>query len=269
MSLNAVKILGINITISSKKEILEEIKKRLKSDEKSRSKAIIISTPNPEQIVLAQHDKRFTSIVNRADVAVPDGIGVVWAYRFLGHSGPLSRIPGVEFMEDLVAIAAKRSVPVALIGGRDNLAVSALECLQKEHDSLEGITIEFPEVTIQRGELQSDRLDNLDDYFTRIAAHLEQKRVRFVFVALGAPKQEYVIEKLAKLITKFPQPVVLMSVGGSFDIITGRTPRAPGFMRGHGLEWLWRLLREPWRWKRQLALLRFIWLILKERFVSK
>jgi len=269
MSLNAVKILGINITISSKKEILEEIKKRLNSTEKSRSKAITIVTPNPEQIVYATGDKRFAGILNRADVAIPDGIGVVWAHRILGGATPLVRIPGVELMDDLIGQARKQGVPVALIGGRRDLAVKTLERLQQEYDGLKGVALEFPEVKIEAGELQADRLDSLDENFRRIAGTLEQKRIRMIFVALGAPKQEYVIDRLAKLVARFPYSMVLMSVGGSFDIITGRTPRAPQFLRTFGLEWLWRLAREPWRWKRQGALVKFVWLVLQKRYTTK
>ena len=111
MSLNAVKMLGISVTISPKDTILEYLEKGLEKPSVKQKKSLVIVTPNPEQIVRAQKDKRFAEILNRADVSIPDGIGLALVMR-------LQRIPGVELMEDLVAMAAKRGYPVALIGGR-------------------------------------------------------------------------------------------------------------------------------------------------------
>jgi N-acetylglucosaminyldiphosphoundecaprenol N-acetyl-beta-D-mannosaminyltransferase len=87
-----------------------------------------------------------------------------------------------------------------------------------------------------------------------------------VFVGMGAPKQEVFIEALAQALvqSKYSLPVMFMAVGGSFDIITGRLRRAPLFIRSIGFEWAWRLFQEPWRWRRQLALLKFIVLVWKE-----
>src|SRR3989344_7490267 len=100
MGLNKTKVLGINVTTNSRVEILEEIKKYLKSGANTSEKSFTIVTPNPEQIVLAQKDKHFADVLNGADVAIPDGIGLALVMR-------LKKIPGVEFMEDVVAIAAK------------------------------------------------------------------------------------------------------------------------------------------------------------------
>lgn len=254
MSLHTVKILGISITISPKKEILEHIEKSLK-------KPLVIVTPNPEQIVLAQHDKQFAIILNKADVAIPDGIGVALV-------AGVARVAGVELMEDLVGVAAKQSLPVALIGGRGDLAVKTFECLQAKYPGLNGWAIEPEQLQMQE-----------------IAKKIEKTGIGMVFVGLGAPKQELFIEQLVHRLefivhSKSSQKsmnhelstvnhIVFMSVGGSFDIIAGRTPRAPGIMRSMGLEWLWRLALEPWRLRRQLALVKFVWLLMIERFTNK
>jgi N-acetylglucosaminyldiphosphoundecaprenol N-acetyl-beta-D-mannosaminyltransferase len=229
MRLNTVKVLGISITTTSKKEILEEIRKYLVSSGKNTQKSVRIFTPNTEQLVMAQKDLRFADVLNQADVAIPDTVGVAWASRMLTKEGIQKPIPGVEFMEDLVQLAEKCHVPIGLIGGRGKIAVNALECLQAKYPRL--TTSNNPGV---------------------------------VFVALGAPKQEYFIEQEAK-ITK---GVVYMAVGGSFDIISGKLQRAPAWMRSLGLEWLWRLILEPWRITRQLALIEFIWLVLRAK-ISK
>jgi len=273
MGLKSKKILGISITIDSKKTILEYIEKYL---EKSSEKPLHIATPNPEQIVYAQKDKHFLEILNQADVAIPDGIGLALAIR-------VKRIPGVELMEDLVKLAAIRGYGVGLIGGRGNIAVEALECLIRKFPSLSGWAFE-------PGEIDLGNLGNLRE-------KIQKTKTRLVFVGLGAPKQEYYIARLARDLSLrgaslgatrqsldlpagkagIASPsersrndgVVLMAVGGSFDIISGRTPRAPWIVRNMGLEWLWRLIREPWRWRRQLALVKFIWMIVREKLVSK
>ncbi len=299
MSFPAVKILGINITNSSKKEILEEIQKYLLQNPKSKIqnpksaiKPLVIVTPNPEQIVYAEKNKRFADILNRADVAIPDGSGIVWASRFLGFKRMTNdglrvthSIPGVELMEDLVAIAAKRAVPIALIGGRGNLAVEAFECLQKRHHGLKGLAVPAPGMEVADSKLKIESYDNPEEYFPGLARTIVQEGAKIVFVGLGAPKQEYFIARLARecqmLLRKDSGranakcQIVMMSVGGSFDIITGRKPRAPAWVRRLrvplfsgliGSEFIWRLFHEPWRLGRQLALIKFIGLVLKERF---
>ncbi len=293
MRLSALNILQINITNSPKKEILEEIEKGLVLDGKKRKKTdlksgkmLTIVTPNPEQIVLAQREKAFQEVLNRADVALPDGDGVVWASHVLhpanrnGNIRPIEEtIHGVDFMENLIVLATKQRVPVALIGGFGDVAVRALECLQAQYPSLTGVGIQVPDISVKDGVLKIDRQNNPDEYFSSVARRIADKGIKMVFIALGAPKQEYYMEALKRKVEKLVrEPVILMVVGGSLDILSGMTPRAPrvfltmkvplfgGKVR---LEWLWRLFREPTRIKRQLALLTFIRLVLQTRFVSK
>ena len=311
MSLDAVKILGINITISSKKEILEYLQKFLLQNSKSNiqhpksaGKPLVIVTPNPEQIVYARGDSHFRQIMNQADVALPDGGGIVWASKLLKSQVSSlksqtiqERIPGVELMEDLVAIAAKQGVPIALIGGRGNLAIEAFECLKIKYPGLDGVAIAVPLIRVLGWELKIDRHNNPNEYFHNLVRTIVQKGVKIVFVGLGAPKQELFIEQLVHIMSFRPMSrnpgkqtwipgqarddkkrVIFMSVGGSFDIITNRTPRAPEWVRSLrvplfsgliGSEFIWRLFREPWRLGRQLALLKFTWLVVWERLILK
>src|SRR3989304_3753905 len=128
MSLDTIQILGISITANPRNDILEYVRKYLSKSQKSSAnwriksqklekKPLVIVTPNPEQVVLAQKDKHFAWLLNQADVAIPDGVGMVWVARFLSfpHSlitrhPSLKRVPGVEFMEDLVEMASKQGV---------------------------------------------------------------------------------------------------------------------------------------------------------------
>ncbi len=297
MSLHAVKMLGINITTDSKEKVLEYIQKYLgKSSAGSRQlagkypKALLVVTPNPEQVMLAQEDTAFRGILNRADVAIPDGIGILFSLRFLGHSfvanrnaRPIARIPGVELLEDLAGIASERGFRIGLIGGRPGVAVKALECLQVRYPGLQGFTIEGFEVGSRGEEGKDTKVLRYKDTKSNEGKELQGKSVfhlvtqylaisrspLLVFVGLGAPKQEFFIDALRKTLedTKdIGHSLVLMAVGGSFDILAGRIPRAPLFMRSMGFEWVWRLFAEPWRWKRQLSLLRFIFLVLRTKF---
>ena len=197
---------------------------------------MVIVTPNPEQLVESRSDPQFALLLNQADVALPDGIGIA---AMLG----VKRIPGIEFMEDLARMAADRSAGIGLIGGSPGLAVKALECLCKKYSGLHGWAT-TPE--------ESDVSD--------IIQKIKKNNTKFVFVGLGAPKQELFIETL-----KDKVPALYMSVGGSFDVIAGRLKRAPLFIRSIGFEWAWRLFQEPWRWKRQLALVQFVWLVMMEK----
>ncbi|MBI3577409.1 WecB/TagA/CpsF family glycosyltransferase [Candidatus Gottesmanbacteria bacterium] len=246
---NHISILGINVTTNSKKGILEYVEKYLENPSK---KALIIVTPNPEQIVLAQTDSLFKKILNRADIAIPDGIGLAWA-------AGCKKIAGVDLMEDLVSVAAKRGLPIALIGGRGGVALKAFECLFQCTPGLTGWAGEPGDFTL-------GQLDKLDKFVNPVAEKIRQTGTRLVFVGLGAPNQEYFINFLASHVSRITYRCVFMSVGGAFDIIAGKTPRAPLALRALGLEWLWRLILEPWRWRRQLALIQFLWLVFKEKF---
>jgi N-acetylglucosaminyldiphosphoundecaprenol N-acetyl-beta-D-mannosaminyltransferase len=260
MRLNAVKVLGISITNTSKNEILEEIQKYLSAPHKISQKSLKIFTPNTEQLVLAQRNPVFAGILNRADVSLPDTVGVVWASTILTKNHIATPIPGVEFMEDLVQMAEKCHVSIGLIGGRNNLAVDPLNCLRQKYNLLQ-------DSWAQDGpEIENDKLPD-DIYFQRLARRIIRDGTRIVFVALGPPKQEYFIQKLS---TIYPlRSTIFMAVGGSFDILSGRLRRAPVWMRNLGLEWLWRLILEPWRFRRQLALVEFVWLVLRAKLASK
>jgi N-acetylglucosaminyldiphosphoundecaprenol N-acetyl-beta-D-mannosaminyltransferase len=258
MRLITVKVLGISIINVSKKEILEEIQKYLSPPVKKSQKPLKIFTPNTEQLVLARKNPAFTDILNKGDITLPDTVGVVWASRFLTKNNIEKVIPGVEFMENLVAVATGRHVPIGLIGGRDNLAVDTLGCLRQKYGLLQDSWAE------DGPEIDDDNLPD-DIYFQRLARRIIREGTRIVFVALGPPKQEYFIERLSREV----HGVILMSVGGSFDIISGRLRRAPLWMRSFGLEWLWRLMLEPWRLRRQLALVEFVWMVLKEKLSQR
>lgn len=239
-NLTETKILGVKVTTSSEESILKYIEFQIKE---GKGKTFI-TTPNPEIIMYARRHADFMKILNSADIALPDGVGVPVASR-LTHKGSIKRIAGVDFMERLCKMAAnsaiynsKSVVSIGLFGGVPGIAELTRECLQKKYS---GLVVPYASDTWDAHQLRGKKLDIL-------------------FVAMGFPKQEkWIYENLEKIPAK-----VVMGVGGSFDFISGKTSRAPKVVRKVGFEWLYRLVNQPWRIKRQLALVSFALLILQD-----
>ncbi len=202
----------------------------------------LVVTGNPELVVAASRLPELLETVRGAAVVVADGIGVVWAARRLGTPLP-ERVPGVELMEALCARAAQRGWSVFLLGGLPGVAAQAAEALLRRWPSLRV-------AGTHHGYFSDDA--PVVELVARSGAHL-------LFCGLGSPRQElWLARHLHRLGVR-----VAMGVGGSLDVLAGRTPRAPAWVRRLHLEWLYRLSREPRRWRRQLALPRFAWLVLR------
>lgn len=236
------QLFGVNITVDNKESILQTICDYLQG--KTKSSPFVIVTPNPEQLVYAQKDEEFLKLLNRADIALPDGIGVVWAMKVVKNI-VLTRITGIDFMSDLVRMANKNNWEIGLVGGRNGVEKKALAVLQSSYANLHGWALEPEEMDEKK-----------------LARHIVGSNTKIVFVGLGAPKQEQYID----VIKKHCGRVVLMAVGGSFDMIAGVTPRVSVWIQKIGLEWLLRLIKEPWRWRRQIVLISFLSLVFKEKF---
>ncbi len=246
--LSKTYILGVGITTAAKDKILELIDQKL--SEKGKSVApLIIFTPNPEQISQASGDASLRDTLNQADIALPDGVGVIIAARLLGK--PLySRITGVDFIEELLGhvstganSSSKKLVNTGYFGSGKGVAEAASKCLKAK----------YPQVSIGYA----------SDVYNR--EKMIQSDVDILFVALGFPKQEkWILEHKDEVKAK-----IIMGVGGSLDFISGKVPRAPMVIRLFSLEWLFRLIVQPWRFKRQLRLLHFSALVLQEALSNK
>lgn len=275
MDIKTIQLFDIPITIESKDQILEYVEKYLQKGKRQKSRLrqgyggqakgkseeiepMLIFTQNPEIIVQSGRDKTLNKILRRGDINLTDGAGIVWAAKFL-HNRHIERIPGVEMMRDIVKLAAKKGYSMLLIGGGPGVAVETLECLRRTNSGLEGSVIEAIFVSVEGEKLVfTDKcgktLDTIGQ-IKKIVSIIEKNEIKVVFVGLGCPKQEYLIKQLTidnKHLT-FERPIVFMAVGGSFDYISGRVPRAPQFMQDLGLEWLYRLVRQPWRIGRMIA----------------
>lgn len=218
------EVLGVKIDDVNMDEALTQVEKWIVSPGKH-----YIVTPNPEFLVAAQKDPIFKKILNDADLSIPDGVG-------LQLSGKIKNtFSGTDFMEELIRTAAEKGFVAGFLGGKDGVAKRAAECLKQRYPKLK--------VSFTSADTES-LIPPLD----------------LLFVALGHVKQE---KWIAANLDKIPVHVS-MGVGGAFDYLSGRVPRAPKWIRGLGLEWLFRLVIQPWRIKRQLALGQYILYLLAE-----
>lgn len=254
--LSKLNILGVGITNTTIDEVLEYVLNFIKKDAK---KGYIV-TPNSEILVYAQKHPQFRKILNEAEIALADGIGVILAGKLLGL--PLKeKISGTDFMEIICQESALNGVSIGLLGGKKGVAVKTAECLLSKYPGLKIVfaASEWPES--ERIKIQDSRFKNEKFKLINHESYFLNQPFDILFVAYGAPKQE---EWISKNLVRLPVKMA-MGVGGAFDILSGDIPRAPKTLRLLGLEWLYRLIREPWRWKRQLALIEYVILALREK----
>jgi N-acetylglucosaminyldiphosphoundecaprenol N-acetyl-beta-D-mannosaminyltransferase len=195
---------------------------------------------------LAQKDEEYKMGLNQADLAIPDGTGLILASWFLGNKLK-QRITGVDFVWQLCGLAEKLDKSIYFLGGQNGAGQAAAEVLTKK----------FPRLKTFYGG------DNLSPADFKIITDIKEKNPQILLVAFGHGQQEkWIINNLKQL----SSVDVAMGVGGTFDFIGGKVKRAPLFLRRIGLEWLWRLILQPWRWQRILtATVKFSWLVVKEK----
>ena len=200
-----------------------------------------IATVNPEFVMAAQSDAEFRRVLEQADLCLPDGVGLLYAARRYGRRLP-ERVPGSELVYRLAGRAAARGWPLFLLGAAPGVADEAAGVLCSLYPNLcvAGTYAGSP-----------DPAEN-----EAIVRHVNDSGAALLFVAYGAPKQD---KWIARNRAALPAVRVAIGVGGSLDFVTGRAVRAPRWMQRLGLEWLHRLIREPWRWRRMMALPRFAW----------
>jgi len=240
------KILGITIIPETKSTVLEKIIKYIKNP----TGFLHTISLNPENLVIATENDLYKKIVETGQIKIVDGIGVVLAGRLLSVEVG-ERVTGVGLMDELIKRAPDRRLRVLMIGGKENLALRLAQCYSDQ----------FPEAKFNGlqgiGDIKNIKKGEEAKIFSIVAAYKPQ----LVFIAFGSPDQELWIERHKKKFTG----CVIMGVGGAFDYLSSNVERAPVFIQKLGLEWFYRLLNQPWRWKRQLRLIKFIWLVIKQK----
>lgn len=204
-------------------------------DKKEKCRVV---TPNAEFALEAAKNPRFLKILQSSEMVLPDGISVIYAAKIVGN--PINtKLPGVVFAQALCAALAERGGKLFLLGAKPGVAEKAGEKLKEEYSGL-----------IIAG--------THDGYFTdvnSVIAEINAAQADALFVCLGAPKQEYFMEEHRDELN-----VPLMAgLGGSLDVLAGNVNRAPEFYQKAGLEWFYRLCKEPKRWKRMIKLPIYLW----------
>jgi N-acetylglucosaminyldiphosphoundecaprenol N-acetyl-beta-D-mannosaminyltransferase len=244
--MSKVDIAGVYVDAITKNETLSAIKGFLNDGKKH-----YIVTPYSEQIVFALKDEEYRRVLNNADLALPDGIGILWAAKFLNEKGiyftfiatlfeiilsPASirtvipqQITGRHLVYDLVKIAQEKNYSLALVGGEENVAAQAAYELKKNF-----------------GNLKINLALSGRPFDEQIIKEIAESNSDILLIAYSPPKQEkWMAHNLSKLNVK-----LAIGLGGTFDYIAKKRPTAPKFVHYMGLEWLWRLTTQPWRAKR-------------------
>ncbi len=204
-----------------------------------------IATANPEFVMAAQRDPGFRRVLAAADLCVADGVGLLWAARRLGATLP-ERVTGSDLTPLLAQEASRRGWRLYLLGAAPGVAEQTARLLEAQNPGLRiaGVYAGSP------AEAEASAI------VQRVAA----ARPDVLLVAYGAPAQDLWIARHGAALGV----PVMMGVGGAFDHLVGVQRRAPAWVQRVHLEWLFRLVTQPWRWRRQLALPRFVWAVLRQ-----
>ncbi|MBA2364377.1 MAG: WecB/TagA/CpsF family glycosyltransferase [Chloroflexia bacterium] len=233
-------VLGVSVHPLSMPAVLQTLDRFL-ADERPHQ----VVTVNAEFVVRARRDAAFRRVLSASDLATVDGSLVALTLRYL-HGVPARRVTGVDLIPQLARLAAERDCPVFLLGAGPGVAEAAGDRLRS---LVPGLVI----AGMYAGSPHPDEEE-------RICAMIRLGAARVLLVAYGAPTQDFWIARNLQRLG----PCVAIGVGGSFDYLAGVTPRAPSWLRRAGLEWLYRLVRQPSRWRRQLALPLFVYLAVRD-----
>ncbi len=273
-----VCILGVKIDKINQAEAAELIEKWIWHPGKH-----YIVTPNPEMIVAAQKDLEFRRVLNNADLAIPDSSSLGFSYWLLKRNiflrfllWPLFFLPvkqlmhfdkvaGTDLMEALCKLAAEKGFTTGFLGGENGVAKKCAECLMEKYPNLKVVFAGSGGEVDNNGQIRGEDLrftiydlKKEKNHKSLFVNHKSLPPADLLFVAFGHIKQEkWMVNNLQKTPAH-----VMMGVGGAFDYLSGNVPRAPKWVQGLGFEWLYRLIVQPWRFKRQLSLVKFVWLIL-------
>ncbi len=216
-------ILNYSVDLLTKNEGLDFVAKKIIQNEGAQ-----IVTINPEMMELGEKNPEFKETIQNADLIVPDGVGVKIALKLQGIKQ--EQIAGIEFARELINICAENNYPIAFIGAKEEVLSKAVENIKEQTPNLN--------IVFQQ-----------NGYFTnedKIIEALINTNPKVILVALGAPKQELFINK-----TKLKKnDIIAIGVGGSFDVWAGYVQRAPICWQKLGLEWLYRTIKQPQRFKR-------------------
>jgi len=234
-----IEILGVPVHPVTYDHLLDRVADFVADDSPHQ-----ICTANPEFVMTAQRNPQFMAVLQSADLVLADGAGLLWAAKRQGRELP-ERVTGSDGIYRLAERAAQVGWSIYLLGAAPGIAEQTAGILQQRYPGLH-IAGTFSGSPSEAG-------------YPEIAAHIKSADPDILLVAYGAPRQDLWIAKHMQDL----QTPVSIGIGGAFDHVVGIRRRAPGWLIHLNLEWLWRLVTQPWRWRRQLDLPRFVFSVLR------
>ena len=255
-----IKLFQVGIDQVDNQETIQKIEKFIVSKKPHQ-----IVTPDTLAVLRARKDPEYHAILKSADLVTPDGAGILWAATTLNYPLP-ERVTGIDIIHNICRLAAKKRYSLYLLGSYHGVA----------SDAALNLTEKYPGIKIagtHHGYFSCEDSQNCEDVKNsnrdknkeekKIIAEIKEKRPDILLVGMGVPKQE---KWISKNLDKLDIPVC-MGVGGSFDVLSGRIPRAPLWMQRHGMEWIYRSIKQPNRVFQVFALFYFIWLVILGKIV--
>ena len=236
--MDRLSIMGVRINNISMNEVLKIAEQKIENDEK-----YIIYTPNTEIIMMCQKDEEFLNLMNQSDINVPDGVGLLYAGKIKRF--PLKeKVAGYDLSINLLKMADEKGLKLYVVGGRPGVAEAAMKNVQNN----------YPRIKIvgaQHGYFKGAHLGEFGhDEELSLIEDINKHKPHILFVGFGAKKQEQWVEYNKSLINAN----IIIGNGGTLDGLAGLVKRAPDIFINLGLEWLYRLIKEPKRITRQIVL---------------
>ncbi|MCQ2559449.1 MAG: WecB/TagA/CpsF family glycosyltransferase [Clostridia bacterium] len=233
-------LFGLKIARSTLVETADELEKLLASGGFHQ-----VVTLNPEILCRAVQETALADLIQKAAWVTADGVGIVWACKVKGEPVP-ERVTGIDLMLELLSRAAQKDWKVFFLGSAPGVAGEAAKRAELQYPGLKMVGTEH-------GYFKPEEE-------AALVQRIKAAQPDLLFVALGAPRQEFWIQQYQELL----QIPLAMGVGGSLDVLSGRISRIPRWMQKLNLEWLGRIVRQPSRLKRNLVLVKFVWLVWKK-----
>lgn len=238
MNKEKANVLGCYIDVVDKNGSIDKVSEFIAKGTPSQ-----IITLNAEIVYMAQNNPALKNVINEADLVTPDGIGIVWAARRLGW--PIKeRVTGIDMVYQICNEAQNHDWKVFLLGAAPQIAEQAAQKLLTIYPKLKI-------VGVRDGYFKDAEIES-------VCSQIKEAKPHILLVALGAPKQEFFIKRYKDEL----QVPVSIGIGGSLDVISGVKKRAPDIMIKLNLEWLYRLISEPSRIRRQMVLPKFVYTVL-------
>jgi len=251
---NRIKLFQVGIDQIDNQKTIQKIEKFIVSKKPHQ-----IATPDTLAVLRARKDPEYHAILKSVDLVTPDGAGILWATTTLNYPLP-ERVTGIDIIHNICRLAAKKKYSLYLLGSYPGVAGEAAVNLSKKYPGIKIVGTHHGYFNcgdiISCENIRDENNDRNKDE-EEILAEIKEKKPDILLVGMGVPKQEKWINKNLK---RLDVPVCI-GVGGSFDVLSGRIPRAPLWMQRHGMEWIYRSIKQPNRAFRTLALFYFIWLV--------